>query len=215
VAVRLLVAAAIIASLGAVGAAHADNPVLTGDVGVDDAFTITLQNPNGGPISHVDAGTYTLVLHDHSAFHDFHLTGPGVDVTTGVDEIGDRTFTITLTDGKYVFQCDPHFTRMRGSFTVGAFTEPPPATKVTASIGPGAAFALKPAAGLTAGAFAITVADRSKTDGFRLSAPGFSKSTGVAFRGTATWKVSLKPGKYSFGSLRNPKHRRTVMISTA
>jgi len=214
VAVRLLVAAAIIASFGAAGAARADNPTLIGDVGLDDSFVIGLKDPSGAPITHVDAGTYTLLIHDRSAFHDFHLFGPGgVDVTTGVDEIGDKSFTITLTDGKYEFQCDPHFTRMRGSFTVGSFTEPPPPTKLAASIGPGAAFALKPAAGLAAGAFSIKVTDRTATDGFRLAGPGVAKSTAVKFKGTVTWTVKLKAGKYSFGSLRNPKHRRSLVIS--
>jgi plastocyanin len=213
VALRLFVAAVIVASLGAAGAARADNPVLTGEVGVDDSFAITLKDPSGAPIAHVDAGTYTLVIHDHSTFHDFHLTGPGVDVTTGIEEVGDRTFTVTLTDGKYDFQCDPHFLRMRGSFGVGTFTLPPPPTKATASIGPGAAFSFKPATGLKAGKFTITVNDRTAKDGFRLAGPGLTKSTGVKFKGSTTWTVTLKAGKYTFGSALAPKQRRSVTIS--
>ena len=44
----------------------------------------------GNKVSHLDAGTYTLNLLDHSAFHNFHLGGPGVDVSTSVDGIDWR-----------------------------------------------------------------------------------------------------------------------------
>ena len=109
------------------GASRTDNPVLTGDVGAGDSFTIHLSDPSGRTISHVDAGTYTLVLHDHSSFHNFHLSGPGVDVSSDIEATGDKTFTITLTDGTYFFQCDEHVAQMHGQFTVGAVTTPPPA----------------------------------------------------------------------------------------
>jgi plastocyanin len=225
VAVKILVASAVVALLGAAGSARADNPVLTGDVGASDAFVITLKDPSGAAISHVDAGTYTLVVHDHSSFHNFHLSGPGVDVSSTVDEIADHTFTITLVDGTYFFDCDPHSSQMKGSFTVGTATTttttttttpPPPVAapkKLAAAIGPGATFSLKPASGLAAGKFSITVADRTATDGFRLAGPGVAKATGAKFKGTVTWTVTLKQGTYSFGSTRTAKKRRTFTVS--
>ena len=225
-AVKILVATAVVALLGAAASARADNPVLTGDVGQNDAFVITLKDPTGAPISHVDPGTYTLVVHDHSSFHNFHLSGPGADVSTTVDEIADHTFTITLVDGTYFFDCDPHSSQMKGSFTVGTATTttapttttppPPPAAtpkKVVAGIGPGAAFSLRPASGLAAGKFSITVADRTAADGFRLAGPGVAKATGAKFKGTVTWTVTLKQGTYSFGSTRTAKKRRTFTVS--
>jgi hypothetical protein len=220
VGVKLALVAAVVALLGA-GTARAADPVLTGDVGAGDAFIITLTDPSGSSIKHVDAGTYTVVLHDRSSFHNFHLSGPGVDVTTAVEEIGDRTFTVALTDGQYFFNCDPHSSQMKGTFTVGNFTAPTPtpkptptpAGKLTASIGPGAKFSLGPTGGVSAGKVVVTVNDRSTTDGFRLAGPGVAKSTSAKFRGTVKWTVTLKSGRYSFGSLKSAKLRKSFTVS--
>lgn len=209
--------------VGSAGASRTDNPVLTGDVGLGDAYTITLMDPSGALVTHLDPGTYTLVIHDHSTFHNFDFSGPGAAATTDVDFVGDKTFTVTLTDGTYFFQCDPHSSQMHGSFTVGAVTPPPPtptptpvtpipATKATASIA-GSAISFKPSSGLQAGAFSIAVADRSATDGFRLSGPGVTKATTAKFRGTVTWKLKLKAGKYSYGSALHPKLRHSFTVS--
>ena len=210
----LLLAVVTVALLA--GGAHAADPVLTGNVGANDAFTITLNDPSGSPIGHVDAGTYTLVVHDQSDFHNFHLSGPGVDAMTPVEGKGDFTFTVALTEGTYFFNCDPHSAQMKGKFTAGTVTTPPPApapTKLAAAIGPGASMSLKPSSGLAAGAFAITVKDRSATDGFRLSGPGVTKATGAKFKGTVTWKVTLQTGRYTFGSALRPKLRRAFTVS--
>jgi plastocyanin len=204
------------------GAARADNPVLTGDVGSGDSFTINLAGPDGTRVKNLDPGTYTLVVHDHSSIHNFDLTGPGVSVSTDVDAIEDKTFTITLTAGTYTYVCDAHVSTMKGTFTVGSPTATPPpapiptptptpkpaATKLLASVGPGAKISLRSIDGsalssLPAGLFIIVVTDRSAKDNFHLSGPGISKATGVAFKGTATWRVSLKAGKYVF---RSDKH---------
>ena len=50
--------------------------------------------------------------------HNFHLTGPGVNVKTSVGATGTKTFTVTLKKGTYKFVCDPHAGFMKGSFTV-------------------------------------------------------------------------------------------------
>ena len=200
-----------------------DNPVLTGDVGLSDAFSISLKDASGAVVTHLDPGTYMLVVHDHSSFHNFDLSGPGVAVSTDVEEVGDRTFTIALTDGNYFFQCDPHSAQMRGKFTVGTVTTttapapPAPApvhtaTKASASIA-GSASRFNPSSGLTAGTFAIAVDDRSASDGFRLSGPGVSKATGAAFRGKVTWTVKLKAGRYSYGSALHAKLRHSFTVA--
>jgi hypothetical protein len=170
-------------------------------------------------VTHLNAGTYTLVVHDHSALHNFDLSGPGASAATDIAGVGDQTFTITLVDGTYFFQCDEHPTTMKGTFTVGAVTTPPPptptpATALAASIGPGAKISLTPTAGLSAGTFRIKVSDRSASDGFRLAGPGLTRSTSAKFKGTVTWAVSLRARKYTFGSLRNPKLRRTFTVSS-
>lgn len=183
---------------------------LTGTVGTNDAFQLSLTDPSGAPIGHVDAGTYTLVIHDNSTFHNFHLFGPGgVDVATAVDTTGDQTFTVTLVDGIYTFQCDPHaLSGMRGQFAVGSASLPRPTPKLTGSVA-GSRTTLAGTLLLKAGPVSITVADRSKTDGFFLAGPGISRRTGVRFTGTVTWKVTLQPGTYTYGSARS-RHSFTV-----
>jgi len=73
---------------------------------------------DGQPVTTLGAGTYTLKVDDQADIHDFHLTGPGVDVSTDVSFKGTKTFTITLQAGKYHFQCDPHASSMNGDFSV-------------------------------------------------------------------------------------------------
>jgi hypothetical protein len=170
-------------------------------------------------VKHLAIGTYTLLVHDHSAIHNFDLFGPDVTAQTGVDTVGDQTFTITITDGTYNYVCDAHPTQMKGSFTAGNVTTPPPpvpvkpVTRLTASIGAGAKATLKPSSGLSAGKFSLKVSDRTAADGFRLAGPGVAKATGVKFKGTATWSGTLKRGKYSYGSVRNAKLRRSFTVS--
>ena len=84
---------------------------LQGSVG--PGFEITLENAEG-----VTPGTYTLVVDDMPTSHNFHLTGPGVDVKTDVGFEGEKTFTVDLQAGEYEFVCDPHASSMNGSFTV-------------------------------------------------------------------------------------------------
>src|SRR3954453_4168675 len=203
--------------LGAAGPARAANPVLIGDVGIEDGFTIALNDANGARVTHLDTGAYTLVVHDHSSFHNFHLSGPGnVDVQTPVDFVGDQTFTVTLVDGQYFFQCDPHSSQMKGNFTVGTFTAPTPppppaAQKLAGSIGPGASFRLGPLGGISSGKAVITVTDRSAKEGFRLTGPGITRSTGTKFRGSVKWTVTLKAGTYSYGG---SKARKRFTVSS-
>jgi plastocyanin len=67
----------------------------------------------------LQAGEYTIVVSDKSSAHNFHLTGPGVDVQTDVSHEVETTWTVTLEEGEYRFQCDPHASSMNGTFTVG------------------------------------------------------------------------------------------------
>ena len=88
---------------------------LNGTVG--PGFEIQLSR-DGEPVTTLTPGTYTLNVDDQADSHDFHLTGPGVDVATDVSFTGTKTFTITVADGTYHFQCDPHASSMNGDFTV-------------------------------------------------------------------------------------------------
>ncbi len=97
--------------------ASAADTKLTGIVG--PGFTISLVDAQGQPVTRLPAGEVDLTVDDRSDEHNFHLRGPGVDVSTGVEEIGQRTFTVTLRDGNYTFVCDPHASTMAGSFEAG------------------------------------------------------------------------------------------------
>jgi plastocyanin len=97
-------------------AASSGGTTLEGSVG--PGFDISLMQ-NGQSVTTLKPGTYTLNVDDQASSHNFHLTGPGVDVTTDVSGMGKKTFTITLKDGSYHFQCDPHSSQMNGDFTVG------------------------------------------------------------------------------------------------
>jgi len=202
-------------------AAAADNPTLEAFVGSEDSFSIRLQDANGALVKHLDAGTYTIKVHDLSELHDFHLVGPGVDMTSVVGEKQELTWTVTLTDGTYKYWCDPHFTVMHGSFTVGAVTAPPPPTKLRATVGPGRKISLRYAAGgrLTTLAgtnvVSVSVDDRSKGDNFHLTGPGVNKKTGIGFRGHLTWKLTLQAGRYVYRSDKHAKLRGSFIVSGA
>lgn len=107
----------LIAALAAVAAASAlalpagaATPTVKGTVG--PGFTIKLAPKP------TKAGTIKLVVADKSSIHDFHLVGPGVNVTTSVAGTGTKTFTVKLKKGTYRFMCDPHASEMHGAFTI-------------------------------------------------------------------------------------------------
>jgi hypothetical protein len=50
---------------------------------------------------------------------------------------------------------------------------------------------------LKAGSYIVKVTDKSNIHNFRLKGPGVNKTTTVPFKGTVTWKVTLKKGKYT------------------
>jgi hypothetical protein len=219
--VRLVVVCASIAALLLPFAvARADNPVLEAFVGANDAFSIRLQDANGTRVTHLDAGTYTIKVHDLSELHNFHLTGPGVDQATPVEATQEATWTVTLTDGTYTYVCDAHSSIMKGNFTVGAVTAPPPPTKLVGTVGPGRKITLRYADGsklsILAGTntVAVTVNDRTRTENFHLTGPGVNKKTGVAFRGRATWKLTLSGGRYVYRSDAHKTVRGAFSVSS-
>jgi plastocyanin len=184
---------------------------LIGTVGENDAFTITLTNTAGAPVTDIPAGTYEIEVRDRSEHHNFHLTGPGVNMATEVGFIGTVTWNVTLRDAaRYTYVCDPHSGQMRGTFTTGGGppTSPPPpppprVQTLTATVGPSATISLRTASGrrvtrLRRGRYRIRVRDRSTMHNFHLRGPGVNKRTTVAFRGTVTWTVTLRRGTYRF-----------------
>jgi plastocyanin len=103
----------ILVALGALAVAlpaGAATPTYNGTVG--PGFTIKMAKKP------TKAGKIKLVVDDKSSIHNFHLTGPGVNVKTSVSTTGTKTFSITLKKGTYKFVCDPHSSVMKGSFKV-------------------------------------------------------------------------------------------------
>jgi hypothetical protein len=123
---KLVLPLAIAAVLAAGGSAAADGGQLTGVVG--PGFTVSLQDGSGARVTNLAPGAYTLTVQDESDIHNFHLTGPGVNVATDIDFTGTQTFDVTLANGTYTYVCDAHASTMKGSFTVGAATKTTPAT---------------------------------------------------------------------------------------
>ena len=202
-----------VASLVLAASAGAAETKLAGTVG--PGFTITLRTSDGADVSKLDAGEVEIEVKDLSEEHNFHLSGPGVNLTTGVEAIGDTTFRTTLADGRYRFVCDVHPSSMAGQFDVGAgepptTTTPPPPTpkpvpsakvgaRLALTVGPAATISLKTLAGkkvtlLRPGAYTFVVRDRSKAHNARLRGTGASQATGVGFVGTKTWRVVLRKG---------------------
>jgi plastocyanin len=107
---RIVLAAALVTALAAAVPALAATPTFKGTVG--PGFTISMATKPK------KAGKIKLVVADKSSSHNFHLTGPGVNVKTSVGSTGAKTFTVTLKKGTYKFVCDPHSSSMKGSFTV-------------------------------------------------------------------------------------------------
>jgi plastocyanin len=208
---RLLIAAtAALLALAAPATAHA--VTLHGKVG--PGFTISLTNDAGATVTHLDPGTYTIEVSDVSEFHNFHLSGPGVDMSTDVGTSENVTWTVTLQEGVYDYMCDPHSVDMHGRFTVGnaqlppppapPAANPPPAAKhrLVATVGPGFTISLtlngKRVRSLKAGTYTIVVHDRSASHDFHLIGPGVNKKTAVARTGTTTWTVRLRKGTYRY-----------------
>ena len=209
----LLVLAAAAAVVLVPAATPATLPQLLGTVGPE--FSITFSHPDGSPVTHLDPGTYEIVVRDLSEFHNFHLSGPGVNETTGVEETGPVTWTVTFQDGRYSVVCDPHSSMLHLEFTVGNPPPPPPppkpaTPKLLATVGPKSTISLKSASGATlktvkAGVYSITVRDRSKLHNFHLVGKGVNRKSGLAGMGTLTWKVTLSAGPLRFFSDKAPK----------
>jgi hypothetical protein len=188
------------------GSAHADPPTLTAIVGTNDGFNITLDDASGKKVAFLAPGTYTVVVDDRSAIHNFHLASnedPTVDFRTDVDFVGQETFTVTFRDHtRYVYACEPHWQIMNGSFTVTDSPPPPPMAKprtLSASVSSTGAVRLAPRV-VAAGRLRVTVDDRSAKANFHLRGNGVDRRTGLAFRGRKTWLVRLARGRYRFGS---------------
>src|SRR5918995_3938549 len=205
-------AAFVLAPTGAPSVAA--NPQLIATVG--PGFSIRLTHPDGSVVTQVDPGVYDVVVRDLANEHNFHLFGQGVNEFTDVEALVNVTWTVTLANARYTFVCDPHASAMRGQFVSGTAPVPPPpipppaVKRLTLTVGPTATISLTNAAGkritsTKAGAYTITVRDRSKVHNAHLVGRGVNRKTTLLGTGTQTWKVRLSAGLLRFFSDRSPK----------
>jgi len=195
-------------------------------VGTNDGFDITLNDVNGNKVVTLAPGTYTIVVHDRSALHNFHMasnTDPNVNFRTELEFVGDQTFTVTFKPGqRYAYACEPHFQVMNGEFriseppstTTTSTNTPPPKQKpraLAARVTSSGRVSLTPSS-IQRGTARITVRDDSRRFNFHLVGPAVNRRTSPAFVGTKTWTVRLGAGVYRFGSdpsrLRGTLHVR-------
>jgi len=114
----LAVAAAVLAIPSVAGAMS--HPKLTGTVGKNNAYKISLTDAKGKVVKTLKAGTYTFVIHDDSSIHSYSLDGPhGKSWNfTSIGYVGPKTATIKLVPGKYKAYCEAHESEMFQHFTV-------------------------------------------------------------------------------------------------
>ena len=195
---------------GAVGAGSAAPPqplvATVGDPSAPEAFRINLVDANGVKVTHVDPGTYAITVHDYATLHNFHLAGPGVNQSTDIATAQTTAWVVTFQNGaRYTYECEAHPSSMRGSFTSGTVTAPPPPKRLKAQVGPGKRISLRTAAGakvrrVTVGTYKIAVRDLTRADNFHLIGPRINKKTSVRGRATVTWTVRFRSGPVKYRS---------------
>ena len=86
--------------------------------------------------------------------------------------------------------------------SAGAAAATHKAAGLTGEVGPGFSIEVKLAGKdvktIKAGAYTLTVQDRSSIHNFHLRGPGLNRSTTVPFTGKQTWTIRLKPGIYTY-----------------
>jgi hypothetical protein len=237
---RLLAGLTLFAALAFAGGSSAQaNPTLLATVG--PGFSIRVADGAGNRVTQIPPGTYTVIVKDLASEHNFHLTGPGVDMTTDVDATGTFMWTVTFGAGTYHYQCDPHFTIMKGDIAVQAgaplpapgpatttetttttttTTSPPPpppaVRRLTATIS--TSISLKTSSGakvlrLKPGAVVIGVSDVSATHNFHLIGPGVNRMTPRGGKVKVVWRLTLRRGTYVYRSDAAPlKLRGTFRV---
>lgn len=192
---------------------------LNGTVG--PGFTINLKDASGNAVTRLDPGDYTITVQNLSdpatgVVHNFHLRGPGgVDLQTTATP-GSTTWNVTFVNGTYRFLCDFHPVQMNKTFGVG----PPPVTvpKLNGKVGPRRTITLKRTSGaavrtLKAGRYVIAVRDVTTKDNFHLKGPGVSKKTSIKGKRGATWRLTLRAGKYTYFSDAHRLMRKTFRVT--
>ena len=202
---------------------------------VGPGFEISLTYDDGTTVASPPAGSYRVLVSDTTSDHNFHLIGPGVDMSTGTEQVGSATWNVIFQNNRsYVFQCDTHPAEMYGTFAIGtpvgtSTTTAPTSTGPThttpttsplpllsASVDSSTAklvFGGKRASSLKAGKYRVTITDSSAKAGFKLQRIGFTATslTTATFVGHRTTTVTLAAGKWKYYS---SKHAAAAAVFT-
>ena len=65
---------------------------------------------------------------------------------------------------------------------------------------------------LFAGKYTLVIKDTSTHHGFHLIGPGVNKSTGIARKGTFTWKLTLRHGTYTYRDDAKPAAKKAFKV---
>ena len=139
------------------------------------------------------------------------LTDPGLDAPTTIAEHGNGFYVVNARLKTPATPSTPYWITQLQK----------PATKLTGSVGPGHTISLRYADGsrltVLAGSsnVVITVNDRSRTDNFHLVGKGVNKATGIDFRGSVTWKLTLAVGTYVYRSDRRKSLLGSFTLSSS
>ena len=183
---------------------------LVGTVG--PGFTIGLTDAGGTQVRSLRPGRYDVDVRDLSDEHNFvlgHKSTGRRPISTDVEFVGEVNVAVDLEVGQWVFACSPHFQTMNGSFTVSSPAPSPGApARLTATV-TSRRVSLTPTR-VAPGRFTLTVADRSRSRGFRLVGAGIDRRTGTTYTGTKSWQLRLRAGTYRYGDQRKLVGRLTV-----
>jgi plastocyanin len=164
---------------------------------------ISLLTAGGTPVQQLDPGTYAIAVDDRASRQNFRLAGPNVSLHTQEQVAFSTVWDVTFSPGTYFFFSDLSPARLHGSFTVGSATRSAPNHTLLATVGPDIAIALlnanfSPVTRLRAGTYTVVVDDLSPDHNFHLFGRAANRTTSVQFVGTTRWRVTLKPGRYTF-----------------
>lgn len=207
---RLVVALSALVLLLLPASAGADDVVLRALTGPGEA--ITFVGPDDRPVTHLDPGTYTVRVQDTSDRRDFTLRGPGALVHSGFEFVGERTATVTFSEGWYRYYDAAFETQFHGQFSVGSPAPPTLTARVTDTAVSFTDADGAPVRRLEPGTYSVAVQDTSQNHNFRLIGPGVEEHTQVFPMAEYTWTVTFADGRYSFFSERRPVGRRGSFV---
>ena len=198
----MVVLAATVALKLGVGSSHAAvSPTMHAFVHEDNSIGITFDDGTGvGSQARtpptIPPGTYTIRVVDDATEHNFHLSGPGVDMATATGATSSPTWTVTLQPGStYRFQCDTHFDFMYGVFqTSGTSSSSGGSSSGGSSTGSSSGGSSSGGSSSSGGKSTTSTADRAAFRGTLAGTVGSAGKLTLALQGKAVSK--LKAGRY-------------------